>query len=170
MTLSIKDHRTRYSLKMARFVKKKKKSKLDNRVVLYLAVRYGCEHTHTSEREPYVPYVVGTQGVHTHTAREETLRAVRRGCWVTHTFSRSRIVFLLTALRGCGDTHTTTNSMREKKRLWVWVQPRRTARGVDYMKTLGVWTPTSTPCKFQDNIRRTLNLEIFICFVGFPTH
>ena len=78
-----------------------KKKSIHKKFLLHLAVRYGCEHTHTSEREPYVPYVVGTQGVHTHTAREETLRAVRRGCWVTHTFSRSRIVFLHALRRMC---------------------------------------------------------------------
>ena len=32
---------------------------MGSQVVLSLAVHNGCEHTHTSEREPYVPYVVG---------------------------------------------------------------------------------------------------------------
>ena len=32
---------------------------MNNKVVVYLAERRGCEHTHTLKREPYVPNVVG---------------------------------------------------------------------------------------------------------------
>ena len=60
----------------------KKKEKVNNNVVLYLAVRRGCEHTHT--------------------VKEETLRAVGRGCGLTHTFLRGRIISLHVVLRMCG--------------------------------------------------------------------
>ena len=54
MTLSTKDHHMS-SHKMVCFSNKKG----NNKVVLYLAVHHGCEHSHSSECEPYVPYAIG---------------------------------------------------------------------------------------------------------------
>ena len=58
-----------------------------------------CGHP-CHQRKPYVPYVVG---VVAHTAKEDTLRAVGRGCVVTHTAKEKA---LRCVRRGCVVTHT----------------------------------------------------------------
>ena len=47
---------------------------------------------------------------YTHTLKEEHLRAVRRGCGVTHGLYRGSVVLLRVVHPGCGYTHTVLSA------------------------------------------------------------
>lgn len=109
MTLLGKDNRA-CSPTVALFV-----NTLSKQVVLYLALHHLCEHFHSSERKPHLPYVMDVStpilnkssfilrwpcAFHRRLSpianpylRQETLLAVCCWCGVTHIFSKSSVIF-----------------------------------------------------------------------------
>lgn len=71
-----------------------------------------------------MPYVMG---VNTSMPSQRKSYVPCRGCEVTQTFSRARIVFLLTVHHTCTYTHAI---LRLLKKVWVWVHPQHTGRDV----------------------------------------
>ena len=77
-----------------------------------MAVWHRWEHTHASERKPCMMY---SMGVSTPIQFwEEILCAILCGCGVTHTFSRSSVVFMCTMLHGCDYTHVILRLLWKK--------------------------------------------------------
>ena len=110
------------------------------KVLLYPAVHSGCEHTHTSEREPCE---------HTCAVKEENSCVVHHWCGVTISFQEAELFSFMPYIM-------VVDFETPMKKLWVLALPWHMARGVYYIKPWIYRQSWDTLCKFEVDVWRSL--------------